>query len=644
VTEASDLGPRDAVAPGSKKPLDPQLGRLILRLVGYIRPYLALMALILALGSAHSMSQYTRVYLIKPLIDDVLTPVSGDLRETAADELAAANSQRGSTIEDEPNTGQRFRSAPHRDERLQALLLLTLIAAGMITVVPILSYLRGYYARKLLAFVSTDMRREVAAKLLALPVSLHERTKGGDTLSRIMNDVTRSEGGLAVLLGTLLLNSITTAVGVTAMLVISWQLTFAAAVTIPVVVGVLGAFSGRIRRRALKRQEQVAAVTRSVLGILGGIKVIRAFHGEQREASVFNRRAEDLFRGIMNAAKPALQSRSLLEFITTGAGAGILLLATYFVLRGNSNLTVGTLVVFTAMLATTYRPIRASSNAWTMLVDDLASAQRVFEVLDQSEETPDPTGAETLASIEHAVRFDRVSFSYGRETVLHEVTFEIKAGDVVAIVGPTGSGKTTLVDLLLRFQEPDRGEITFDGLPAAGIARQSLLNLISVVPQDPFLFDASIGDNIRYGRPAATVEEVESAVQMAQLSDFISELSLGLDTQVGESGVELSGGQRQRIAIARAILKDTSLLLLDEATSALDARTERAVQEAIGEMRGRRTVVIVAHRLSTIQKASRIVVLDHGRVVQQGTHDELMGREGLYRDFVTLQREQGLQA
>ncbi|MEE8557023.1 MAG: ATP-binding cassette domain-containing protein, partial [Myxococcota bacterium] len=277
--------------------------------------------------------------------------------------------------------------------------------------------------------------------------------------------------------------------------------------------------------------------------------------------------------------------------------------------------------------------------AYNGLQDALPAAERLFEILDAPTEPEDPPDAVTLESVRTGIRFRDVWFSYGREPVLEGVNLEIPVGMVLAVVGRTGAGKTTLADLLLRFYDPDKGRVEVDGIDLLRLRRDSLRKLVTVVTQEAILFDTTILENIRYGRRNATPKEVIEAAQAAYAHEFIEALPEGYDTTVGELGARLSGGQRQRITIARAILCDPAILIFDEATSALDARAEKAVQEAVVNLMKGRTVLVIAHRLSSVRAADRIAVLEGGRVVDQGTHDELLGRSGIYRDLVELQLE-----
>jgi ABC-type multidrug transport system fused ATPase/permease subunit len=309
------------------------------------------------------------------------------------------------------------------------------------------------------------------------------------------------------------------------------------------------------------------------------------------------------------------------------------------VTNGLWELSIGDLAAFAGISTTLYKPVRSMAKGWVKLMDAEPSASRFFEVMDSPIEIRDVGDAALLEGVREGLRLRDVCFSYDREPVLQGVSFEVRAGEMVAIVGRTGSGKTTLIDLLLRFYDPTSGSIEIDGIDIRRISRDSLLARTAVVTQEPFLFDGSIRDNILYGRPEASETEVREAARAAYVEEFVDTLPEGYDTLVGAAGVRLSGGQRQRITIARAILRDPDILVFDEATSSLDSQSERYVQNAIEALLGGRTVFVIAHRLSTVRRADKIVVIEDGRVSQTGTHDELVRSGGLYRSLVELQNQ-----
>jgi len=602
--QAAEL-PTGAPAPDGR-PGVASLARRTLRLAA---PYTGWLLGGLLFTALFAAGRYGRAWLLQPLLDDVLLPAQGAAQTaTQAEPLA------------------RFRE-------------LALLALGITAVVPAALFARSWALHYVLGRINVDVKQALAAKLLRLPLSFHREGRSGDRVSRLLLDVDQSQHALELLFLDLAQAGVMVAIGAGTLLWISWQLALCSLLAAPPIVAVLWVFSGRVRRGARRRQEQQGEVTQRLLGILSGIKVIKAFRGEAVETAAFRRATRSWFRRAMRVVKNRLLSRSLAEGLNTAVGMAVLMLGAWLVTGGRWGLSVGDVAAFAAVMATTYRPVKTLSGGWPKLMESLASAERFFELLDAPEEPADPDGALSLQGIREGVRFEDVHFSYGREPVLRGVSLEVRAGEVVALVGPTGSGKSTLVDLLLRFHAPDAGRILVDGVDLRRIRRDSVLEHVALVTQEPFLFDASVRENVLYGRPDAGEDELQEALRTAHVDEFLARLPYGADTEVGELGLRLSGGQRQRITIARALLKDAPLLVLDEATSALDARTERAVQEAIEAQRGRHALLVIAHRLSTVRRADRIVVLEKGVVSDQGTHDELMARGGLYRELVALSEE-----
>ena len=630
------------------------------RMSGFARPYALAIVAVALFTLAFSAGRVGRAYLMKPLLDGVLLPVSespdgrrqapvearsdwlsGAIASVLPDERLAPREPR---VPVESRTG----AAPARDvQRIRETLRNLLLAALVIVVVtPIALFGRGYLGAYVLGRIDIDIKQRMVAKLLALPLARHHEEKSGDMLSRALSDASATREALKLVFQDFLVALSMIAIGLLTLLYISWPLTLISLAAAPMIVGILTIFGGRIRQSAHRRQEQLGEVTQRLIGILSGIKVIKAFAGEQVEEEAFARETRKLFRRDMRVVKNRVLSRAAVEALNSATGIALLALGAILVLVGHWGLTTGDIAAFATVLATTYKPVKNLSKGYTKLMEYLASGERFFAVIDAPEEPPDLPNAAQIDGVHRSIHFDDVSLEYpdgmgGRQVVLRHVSLEVSPGEVVAIVGRTGEGKTTLVDLLLRFHDPSAGSIRIDGRDLREITRRSLHEQVAVVTQDPFLFDTTIGENIRYGRPEASDDEIREAARAAHVDEFVDHLPMGYETQVGEFGARISGGQRQRITIARALLKRPAILVFDEATSALAAKTERTGQDAIDALRGERTIFVVAHRLSTIQRADRIVVLEAGEISQVGRHEDLLAETGLYRELAELQRTNG---
>lgn len=536
-----------------------RLGRRVVfgRLLAYARPYLGMVALAMVFAAVYAGSRNLRAYLLQPILDDVM--IAGESLWTLA-----------------------------------ALIGVTVVA------LPIGHFGKDYLVESALGRIFVDIQQSLCRKLLALPLAFHHDRSRGDILSRAQNDVIRGHRALHVFLGDVAQSIIGILAGIGTLLFISWQLTLLSLAVAPVVVGVIAFFGSWIERGARKRQVQLADVTQRLLQILSGIKVIKAFRAEGIEEDAFRRENLRFYRRHMRVILARVSSHSSVEMINNVMLLGVLLFGAYSVQQGRFGLTPGSVGAFTVVLITTYRPMKALTKGWTQLQEALPSAQRFLEVLDEEPGVEDAPDAVRIGPLSEAIEISGLSFSYDREPVLEDVNLRIGAGETIALVGRTGSGKTTLADLLVRFHDPDRGAITLDGVDLRTIHRDSLLERIAVVGQEPFLFSGTIRDNVRYGRLDASDEEVLAAARAAHVDEFVDGLPDGYDTDVGELGAKLSGGQRQRITIARAILKNPDVLIFDEATSALDAKSERLVQDAIDQLLESRTAVVIAHRLSTV--------------------------------------------
>jgi subfamily B ATP-binding cassette protein MsbA len=407
-------------------------------------------------------------------------------------------------------------------------------------------------------------------------------------------------------------------------------------VVFPIAFGPLFYFSRRLRRHSTEGQERMADLTVQLQESLAGIRVINSFGTQETELQRFKKAVRAHYDAVMRQLKVAAAASPTTEFIATLGVAMLFVLAGVMVLDGT--LTGGKFIALAALVGNIYPQIKATNGVNVAVQNSMAAATRVFGLLDEPLKVEDPAEPKELKTFSKELRFENVSFEYlADHPVLKNINLTVKAGTTVALVGPSGGGKTTLVDLVPRFADPVSGRITIDGIDLRDLRQNDLRVHIGVVTQETFLFNDTIANNIRYGRPGASDDEVFAAAKAANAHEFILKQPQGYETRIGDRGARLSGGQRQRLSIARAVLRNPPLLILDEATSALDTQSERAVQSALEHLMQARTSLVIAHRLSTVQHADHIVVLEHGEIVEQGKHTELLQKGGLYAKLCELQ-------
>ena len=606
------------------------------RSLRYGLPYWRIILLTILCMIIYSVSLTGRAYMIKPFLEEVIIPAT-EMRDMPG--LGSLDlSQIKGEVSDEQLAAEREKLAAVLEEKLVLLIGIALAVVGMI---PLMAFVKGYGSSYVVARMVRDLQCDLCDKFLQLPLAYHTRARKGEIFARLNSDVGRSAASFRLLFGELIQESLTLLVGVGAMIYLSWQLTALIFGLLPPLVLLIVRFGKKVRKRSMKRQMKIGDQMGSMLQMFSGIKIVKAFRMEETESRRFRAVNDELFRREMKVVKTDETSKSVTELFNNFTYIMFIGIGIYAIMKEMLGLTLPVLVAFLALATTLYRPIKNLSRSYNKISDSMAGIQRVTEILDLEAETPGQEGSEILTDIQKEIRLENVSFSYGGEQkVLKDINLRIGKGQTVALVGKTGVGKTTLSDLIPRFYDPTEGRILIDGADIRTFSRDSLLRHIAVVTQDPFLFDTSVEENIRYGRLDATDEEIIEAARAAFIHDRVLDLPEGYKTRVGDRGARLSGGERQRITIARAILRNPSILILDEATSSLDAESEQWVKKAIDNLMEGRTTVAVAHRLSTIRNADKIVVLEDGRISMIGKHDELMQQEGLYRELCALQFQQ----
>jgi len=538
------------------------------------------------------------------------------------------------------NVIQGYSSSPATGlEAAGNLRTLNLVALTVICVYAakgLFAYGQTYLAYFIGQRIAVDLRDKLFRHVQMLSMSFHQRQKSGEVVSRFTNDVSLIQNAL--------INGATELIAQTSILVgsiirifsLNWRLALLITVMMPVVTGLVSRLGKNVRALTSMVQAKIADVTSILQETLTGIRIIKAFTMEEHEIERFSRENESAFALGMKSARIGATMGPVTELLAVLGLAFVLWFGGREVVAGR--LTIGDLISFLLLVAVAAAPLSALSRIYQGMLQGLAAAERVFDILDVESEVKDEPGARELGRIRGAVEFENVVFGYGDGTrALDGVSVSIKPGQTVALVGPSGAGKTTFANLIPRFFDPDEGVVRIDGIDIRSVKIESLRKQIGLVPQETILFGVSVRENIAFGDRNASFDQIVAAAKAAYAHEFIMRLPRGYDTQVGEKGVALSGGQRQRIAIARAILRNPAILILDEATSSLDSESERLVQAAVDNLMRGRTTFVIAHRLSTIMNADLILVMDNGKIVESGTHEELLRRKGLYARLYSAQ-------
>jgi ABC transporter, ATP-binding protein, msbA family len=509
------------------------------------------------------------------------------------------------------------------------LVLMTLLKVGA-------TYLGGFFLVPIRTGVVRDLRNQLNAKILALPLGFFSEERKGDVLARITGDVGEVENSVMSSLDLLLKNPILIFVYLGSMLVISWQLTLFVFLVLPIAGFVMGRVGKSLKRTSLEAQNQWGQLISQVEETLGGLRIVKAFTAEEFVDKRFRDSNEEYRQTVIGVNRRQLLAHPVSELLGTATIAIVLWYGGSLILNRDSSIDASTFIYYLVIFYSLINPLKDLSKGAYAIRRGMGSMERVDRILQAESTITDPAEPKPVVFNE-AIRLEKVSFRYAEEWVLRDVDLTIRKGQTVALVGHSGSGKSTLVDLIPRFYDVVEGRITIDGTDIREVAVADLRRLMGNVNQEPILFNASVFENIAFGVEGATLEKVRQAAEVAHADEFINEMPAGYDTNIGDRGGKLSGGQRQRLSIARAVYKNPLILILDEATSALDTKSERLVQSALDRLMEGRTTIVIAHRLSTIIHADVICVVDDGRIVEQGTHNELLALGGHYAKLHAIQ-------
>jgi len=567
---------------------------LYLRLLQFVKPYWLRLAGAMGCMMCVSAASAASAFLVKPVLDDVF-----------------------------------FK------KDLTMLKLIPLAIVALFILKGVFDYGQAYLMSFVGQRIITDLREKVYHHLHSLALPFFTKNPTGVLMSRIMNDVNLVQGAVTDAV-TGLLKDIFTIIGLVFVIFYrDWRLALIALVVFPVAVYPIVKFGRKLRSYSTRTQMTLADLSTMLLEKISGNRIVKAFNMEEYERRRFSKMNEKLFRIMLKSLRVRAVSHPLMETLGGLGIAAIVFYGGYNVIQGTA--TPGTFFSFLTALMMLYEPVKRLSNVNNSIQQGLAGASRIFEILDTVPEIRNKPGALDLVRIREGIEFQNVSFKYEEDWVLTNINLKIRAGEVVAFVGSSGGGKTTLANLVPRFYDVNSGRILIDGVDIRDLTVESLRGKIAIVTQQTILFNDTVEQNIAYGNIGEPHEKIVAAAEAAYAHNFIRNLSEGYRTLIGEQGVKLSGGERQRVSIARALLKNAPILILDEATSSLDSESEVEVQKALEFLMQGRTTLVIAHRLSTIRKADRIIVISNGEIVEEGTHEELLESDGEYRKLFLLQ-------
>ena len=609
------------------------------RFYGYAMPYWKqIVAAMVAMVFATALSANIMV-LLKPAIDVL------QARERQTD-IVAESAEQQRPVDPVTSAKKRFQDwftnlpgISHARQWLYSGNTLARIAfvfaVGIAPLLVVSNFTYQYIHRRVVWRIMADLRASVFDRLCSLSLQYYARHRTGELVSRLTNDISATQQALKLIFGKLLKAPLMLVVFLGLAVWFSWHLTLVALVCLPVMALLQGRYGGRLRRHSQKNLARLGDVTDAITQMLQGVREVKTFQGEKREGTRFRDYTRQQLRRAFKLVRTRAWADALPDLLLAEMTAFTVWLAGWLVSTGRLDVT--SLFLCVGCLALTSTPIRHLVKSYNGLQESMGGVKRLFELLDTASEIQEAPDAIVLTDVRKEVQFDGVWFAYDDEPVLRDISLTVPCGKTYAIVGETGAGKSTLLDLIPRFYDVDRGAVKVDGVDVRRFTLESLRNHVAIVGQHPFLFNRTVAENIRYGKPNADDSQVIAAARAANVHEFITRLPEGYETMAGERGGRFSGGQRQCITIARAILKNAPILILDEATSNLDAESELLVQRALQNLMEGRTTLVIAHRLSTVRHADQIVVLKAGRVIEMGTHDGLLDRGGEYERLYRMQ-------
>lgn len=611
-----------------------------LRILKYVKPYWKNLILIFILSIFYAVLNGLSIYLVIPLLDTLFQGSGASQQVSTTQNLQSSSSFLPDFINNFKETvSQWFNNFVYSGDKIEILMKICVVILIVFFLKNLFGYLQSYFMAYVEYSSMNDLRDAAYKHLHKLPISYFKKERVGNLISRFTNDVSKIQDSISATFSSLIKEPLTIIVFLIIAISISWQLTLLAAVILPVSMLAIMWIGLKVRKQSTLVQRKIADITSVLQETISGVKVVKAFGMEPYENKKFVKETKSYLKTILKIVRIRDAASPITEMISIIVGAVIIYYGGTLVLK-SSTISASLFMGFLLAIFQMMKPIKDLSTVNNRIQEAGAAAERIFEILDTVPDIKDLKDAKTLGEFKGTVRFNKVSFKYedSEEWVLDDINIEVFKGDIIALVGPSGGGKSTLVDLIPRFYDPANGSILIDGEDIRNYTLDSLRSKMGIVTQETFLFNSSIKDNIAYGLDAYPVEKVIEAAKAANAHEFILQTPDGYDTIVGERGVKLSGGQRQRLTIARAILKNPDIMIFDEATSALDSESEILVQEAIERMMKNRTTVVIAHRLSTIRNATRIIVINKGKIIQTGTHQELLLKgNGLYKKLYEMQ-------